>query len=554
MFEVLAAEIEAVDIPVHGDAIVAARALLDRLEAKVADAEARYSRARGFEPDGFGSMAAFERHGCRQALPESRRTARRTARRAARMAAWPEVLEAWKAGRLTSTQVELMAVKVPERHVERFAEDAVETIRILAPLSAHRTGFKLTDWVERAVVEAERETAESGTEPAAAVPKRELFASRSIGDVLFVNGTFDPDSAALVEKALTAAGRADADGERRTPKERRADALVEVCRGYLAALENPDGNRNTERLTVVADIVALHRAALRGAGVAIATQLDRFLAERPDLGDVETGLFLDAFDGLGGVARTLDGAPVSDGLLSMVSSGGVIERLLTIDGRILDHGRSIRNFTAAQCRAILARDGGCRTAGCRTAGCDAGPERCDVHHVVPWECGGRTDIANGVAQVPALPSRAPSQAVAEPPRRRRHLHGHHHRRSRAHQPTARLARRAPTARPHHGGVGTGTGLRARPAPSPLRLPLSAAPQPRRRSRAPRAPPPRPRPPRRGSLNSSVLAAFRTQGWRRERHASTAAPQHPALASSIMARATSPVPSVVATQPIRYTVG
>jgi hypothetical protein len=389
VFEGLAAEIEAVDIPVHGDAIVAARALLDRLEAKVADAEAQYSKARGFEPDGFGSMAAFERHGCRQALPESRRTARR----AARMAAWPEVLEAWKAGRLTSTQVELMAVKVPERHVERFAEDAVDTIRILAPLSAHRTGFKLTYWVERADAEAEREAAESGTEPAAAVPERELFASRSIGDVLFVNGTFDPDSAAVVEKALTTAGRADADGERRTPKERRADAFVEVCRGYLAALENPDGNRNTERLTIVADIVALHRAALRGAGVATATQLDRFLAERPDLGDVETGLFLDAFDGLGGVARTLDGAPVSDALLSMVSSGGVIERLLTIDGRILDHGRSIRNFTAAQRRAILARDGGCRTAGC-----DAGPERCDVHHVVPWECGGRTDIANGVAK------------------------------------------------------------------------------------------------------------------------------------------------------------
>jgi hypothetical protein len=382
-----------VDIPVHGDAIVAARALLERLEAKVAEAEAQYSKARGFEPDGFGSMAAFERHGCRQALPESRRTARR----AARMAAWPEVLEAWKAGRLTSTQVELMAVKVPERHVERFAEDAVETIRILAALSAHQTGFELTDWVERADAEAEREAAESGTEPIVAVPERELFASRSIGDVLFVNGTFDPDSAAVVEKALTAAGRPDVDGERRTPRERRADALVEVCRGYLAALENPDGNRNTERLTIVADIVAdivaMHRAALRGAGVATATQLDRFLAELPDLGDVETGLFLDAFDGLGGVARTLDGAPVSDALVSMVSSGGVIERLLTVDGRILDHGRSIRSFTAAQRRTILARDGGCRTAGC-----DAGPERCDVHHVVPWECGGRTDIANGVAE------------------------------------------------------------------------------------------------------------------------------------------------------------
>jgi hypothetical protein len=89
------------------------------------------------------------------------------------MAAWPEVLEAWKAGRLTSTQVELMAVKVPERHVERFAEDAVETIRILAALSAHQTGFELTDWVERADAEAEREAAESGIEPIVAVPERE---------------------------------------------------------------------------------------------------------------------------------------------------------------------------------------------------------------------------------------------------------------------------------------------------------------------------------------------------------------------------------------------
>ncbi|HEY6532539.1 MAG TPA: HNH endonuclease signature motif containing protein [Acidimicrobiales bacterium] len=389
MFEQLAAAIDAVDVPVHGDAIVAGRALIDRLEAKVAEAEAEYSKAREFEPDGFGSMAAFERHGCGQTLPESRRTARR----AARLSAWPEVLEAWGSGRLTGTQVELMACKVPERHVERFAKDAVELIGIVSSLSAHQTGFKLTDWVQHADVLAEREQAEAGNEPSEVVPERELFASRSIGDVLFVNGTFDPDSAAIVEKALTAAGRADADGERRTLKERRADALVEVCRGYLAALENPDGNRNTERLTIVADIVALHRAALRGAGVATAAQLDRFLADHPDLGTVEKGLFLDAFDGLGGVARTLDGSPVSDALLSMVSSGGTLERLLTADRRILDHGRSIRSFTAAQRRSILARDGGCRTAGC-----DAGPDRCDVHHVVPWEAGGRSDIGNGVAK------------------------------------------------------------------------------------------------------------------------------------------------------------
>ena len=32
--------------------------------------------------------------------------------------------------------------------------------------------------------------------------------------------------------------------------------------------------------------------------------------------------------------------------------------------------------------------------GC--ACCGAPPERCDIHHVTPWETGGLTDIANGV--------------------------------------------------------------------------------------------------------------------------------------------------------------
>ena len=387
--DALAAVLDDVVVGASAEGIAAAHRLHDVLGALIAEAESEYAKARTFEADGYGTMAAFERHGCQQALPESRRTERR----AARMAAWPEVLEAWKAGRLTGTQVDLMASKVPDRHVQRFAVDALEVARILSPLSAHQTGLALTDWVGRADAEAESEAAETGDEQVPDVRERELFASRSIDDALFLKGTLDPDSAAVLEKALTAATRPDADGERRSAKARRADALVEVCRSYLASLENPDANRNTERLTVVVDITTLYGAALRGAGVVTASQLDRFLAERPALGPVEVGLFLEAFDGHGDVARTLDGSPVSEAFLSMVSSGGTLERLLTAEGRVLDQGRSIRNFTAAQRRAILARDGGCRTPGC-----DAGPERCDVHHVDPWEEGGRTDIANGVAK------------------------------------------------------------------------------------------------------------------------------------------------------------
>jgi hypothetical protein len=57
----------------------------------------------------------------------------------------------------------------------------------------------------------------------------------------------------------------------------------------------------------------------------------------------------------------------------------------------LNLGRSVRHFTAVQRRAILARDGGCRC-------CGAPPEKCEIHHVIPWEDGGTTDITNGVAK------------------------------------------------------------------------------------------------------------------------------------------------------------
>ena len=39
----------------------------------------------------------------------------------------------------------------------------------------------------------------------------------------------------------------------------------------------------------------------------------------------------------------------------------------------------------AQIKAIIARDQHC-------TGCAADPQRCEIHHIVPWEQGGLTDI------------------------------------------------------------------------------------------------------------------------------------------------------------------
>ena len=384
--EAVRAAVTALRVPSCGEAIVEARAVRDALDARIADAEAAYTRSSQFEVEGFGSMAAFLCHRCRMTDSD----ARRTATRARRLAVWPGYLEAWQTGTVTGAQVDATVAVVPDTHVERFAATDSDTAAILGPLDLGDTRHALRAWVERAA--AVREAAEEGIEAPAPDRHRELFLARTLGDVTDLRGLLDPDSATVVAHALTAAEKPDVDGERRTPARRRADALVDVCRFYNDHLT--DGpNRRLRRLTVIADIRVLYRAALRGAGVTTAAHLEQFLHQRPRLGPLERGLFADAFDGHGGTARTLAGNPISDGLISCISSDGTLERLLTADSRIIDHGRSVRAFTHAQRRAVLARD-----QGCRRAGCDRPAHHCSIHHVQPWEAGGRTDLANAVAK------------------------------------------------------------------------------------------------------------------------------------------------------------
>ena len=75
----------------------------------------------------------------------------------------------------------------------------------------------------------------------------------------------------------------------------------------------------------------------------------------------------------------------------------VLERLMctaAVTGVVFDGkgqpiwvGRTHRHATEAQVKAIIARD-----RHCTGKDCTAGPERCKIHHIVPWEQGGLTDI------------------------------------------------------------------------------------------------------------------------------------------------------------------
>ena len=80
----------------------------------------------------------------------------------------------------------------------------------------------------------------------------------------------------------------------------------------------------------------------------------------------------------------------------LACDAAVIPAVLGTHGEILDLGRKTRTVTAAQRRAVIARDRHCAYPGCRRS-----PRRCDIHHVIPWAWGGPTDLDHLVLLCPA---------------------------------------------------------------------------------------------------------------------------------------------------------
>jgi hypothetical protein len=75
----------------------------------------------------------------------------------------------------------------------------------------------------------------------------------------------------------------------------------------------------------------------------------------------------------------------------LICTGGMQKIIFGENGEVLHLGGKERFFTAGQRRAIAARDGGCVIPGCTVPAAWS-----EVHHVIPWQNHGPTDIGNGV--------------------------------------------------------------------------------------------------------------------------------------------------------------
>lgn len=184
---------------------------------------------------------------------------------------------------------------------------------------------------------------------------RGLHASVTFGGMVRIDGDLDPETGESLMAALAAVmdaeTRLDDGDDRRSPAQRRADALGEVCRGWLDAAPRPIVAGEKPHLTVTVDV--------------------KDLVERRS----------------GELGHT--GPIAAEAIRRLACDASVVRVVMAGRSEPLDVGRRTSVVPPAMRRALIVRDGGCRFPGC-----DRPHSWCDAHHVTHWADGGPTAVPN----------------------------------------------------------------------------------------------------------------------------------------------------------------
>ena len=222
----------------------------------------------------------------------------------------------------------------------------------LAPAELRRAGARILHHLD-ADHEDERHREALERQDRRARQARTLYVTPVEDGKVRLTGWLDVEAAATVRAALEPLCRPLV-GDERTPGQRRADALTEVCALAMRTADLPSSGGDGRKL-----VVNVLFDVLRGyAGTAA----------------LDTGEHLTAAQ-----ARRL------------ACDAAVLPAVLGGDGELLDLGRKRRLFTGATRRALALRDGGRAFPNC-----DRPHRWTEAHHIRPWADGGGTDVDNGV--------------------------------------------------------------------------------------------------------------------------------------------------------------
>ena len=206
--------------------------------------------------------------------------------------------------------------------------------------------------------------------------RRRFHASVTFRGWVRLDGDLDPEGGQVVLAALGsvlgAESRRHDPDDVRTPAQRRADALEQVCRGWLDRTDRPMVAGERPHLSVV-----LHADALQGAPHATPEAAAHAAATASDA----SFPCVASFDDTGPVSATA--------LRRLACDASIARVVLGPRSEPLDVGRRSAVVPPAIRRAVTVRD-----RGCRFPGCDRPQSWCDAHHVIHWADGGSTSVAN----------------------------------------------------------------------------------------------------------------------------------------------------------------
>jgi Domain of unknown function (DUF222)/HNH endonuclease len=267
--------------------------------------------------------------------------------------------------RLAATAQVFTAGQARLRHVEVIAKllDSPAARRLaphrwagaeatLAAKAGEFTPSELQTWGAELIEKLDEDGPEPDDRPPAPVNELHLLPHRGRpGGSL--KGRFDDpalyDAIATLIDAKAAPRTGD---DERSPAQRQAEALAEVCGYVLDHGDVPDTGGRRPHLNVIIgleDLEGRARAAMLDFGGRLSPEALRLLA----------------------------------------CDAAVVPIVMNGAGQPLDVGRAKRTIPDGVRRAVAARDRGC-------ARCGKPPSWCEIHHIIEWENGGETKLSNCV--------------------------------------------------------------------------------------------------------------------------------------------------------------
>jgi hypothetical protein len=324
------------------DQLVELNSAISSLECQRARRLSLFGQRQAWKGEGHVSGPAFLSERCK--MSPSR--AKGLLSQAESLSEMPETMAAWADDRLSPDQTRQL-VAARDANPDLFSAGEKELLSQIEELDLRETARTVNQWRQR--VNAEQRNRELE----ALRHRRFLHLSPTIEGMGKIEGLLDPESFELVRTAVEGACPIPTATDHRSPGQRRADALVDLCREAMDSGRLAESGGEKPHLIVLID------------------------SER--IGGQPSGS-----------GETLEGTelPQSD-LERLLCDSSVSRMIMGAASEPLDVGRKTRVIPPALRRAVMVRD-----RHCRHPGCDRPARWCDVDHIIPWWKGGETKLSN----------------------------------------------------------------------------------------------------------------------------------------------------------------